>query len=84
MGLLDVIKEAGAGAVEEGNPVAVIFGIVEKKSPLEVRLSQTLTLTEDFFVFTEDAGRKILEQGDKLILLRVQGGQSYVVLDRVM
>lgn len=84
MSLLDVIKRAGAGAVEEGNPVVVQFGTILQKNPLEVSLDQKLILTEDFFVLTESVARKNLEAGDKLLLLRVQGGQSYVVLDRVM
>lgn len=84
MSLLDVIKRAGAGAVEEGNPVVVQFGTILQKNPLEVSLDQKLILTEDFFVLTESVARKNLEAGDKLLLLRVQGGQSYVVLDRVI
>ena len=122
MGMIDVIKKAGLGAVEAGNPVAVIFGTVTKASPLEVNVDQRFTLTEDFLIIPESlthfevdlqhthqyddetgsgsstkttqpaepdtpqnvAIRKGLEVGDKVILLRAQGGQRFVVLDRVV
>jgi hypothetical protein len=118
--LLGVMKQAGTGAVEAGNPVAVLYGEVEKESPLAVRVDQRFTLTSEFLVVPEsllehkldlqhshtytDAGgsgtsirvtetafaespaiiRRGLEMGDKLLLLRMQGGQRYVVLDRVV
>lgn len=83
MGLLETIKRAGLGAVEAGNPVAVLFGTITKKNPLEVIVDQRFPLTEDFFIIPEDVRKKVLEPGDTLLLLRVQGGESYVVLDKV-
>lgn len=83
MGLLETIKRAGVGAVEAGKPVAVLFGTITKKNPLEVIVDQRFTLTEDFFILLEDVRKKVLEPGDTLLLLRVQGGESYVVLDKV-
>lgn len=83
MGMLDIIKRAGLGAVEAGYPVSVLFGTVVTPSPLTVELNQQLVLTDDFFVLPEGVASKHLEAGDRLLLLRMQGGQSYVVLDRV-
>ena len=83
--------------MESSNPVAVMFGTVTKTNPLEVNVEQRFTLTRDFLVLTERlteykttiAGqevviRKGLQAGDKVILLRVQGGQQYIVWDRVV
>lgn len=97
MALVNLIKQASMGAFESSNPVAVLFGTVVKANPLEVNVEQRFTLTRDFLVLTERlteykttiAGqevviRKGLQAGDKVILLRVQGGQQYIVWDRVV
>lgn len=111
MGLLETIKKAGAGAVEAGNPVAVLYGTVTKIDPLEVNVHQRLTFTEDFLVIPERltryevdlmhrhtaadgqtgealtekvAIREGLQVGDRVLLLRIQGGQQYAVLDKVV
>lgn len=133
MSLLDLVKQAGVGAVEASNPMAVLFGTVTKANPLEVNVDQRFTLTGDFLVVPESLrflracdekfsikakgnfltgvvvedeseeqwtgdtrlyGEEVtitrgkmplapFAAGDKLILLRVQGGQQYIVLDRV-
>src|SRR5690606_21681796 len=97
MALVNLIKQASLGAMESSNPVAVMFGTVTKTNPLEVNVEQRFTLTREFLVLTERlaeykttiAGqevviRKGLQAGDKVILLRVQGGQQYIVWDRVV
>lgn len=118
--LLGVMKQAGAGAVEAGNPVSIMFGEVESAEPLKVRVDQRFALTAEFLVipealtrlelelrhahqYTDTSGsgttvkmtdpelpeepvviRRGLETGDKVLLLRMQGGQKYVILDRVV
>lgn len=97
MVLVNLIKQASMGAFESSNPVTVLFGTVVKANPLEVNVEQRFTLTRDFLVLTERlteykttiAGQEIvirkgLQAGDKVILLRVQGGQQYIVWDRVV
>lgn len=97
MALVNLIKQASMGAFESSKPVAVMFGTVNKANPLEVNVEQRFTLTRDFLVLTERlteykttiAGQEIvirkgLQAGDKVILLRVQGGQQYIVWDRVV
>lgn len=111
MALSDTIKRLGAGAVNSGNPVAVMFGTVTKSSPLEINVDQRFTIDEDFLIVTErltryevdlkhnhttsgeDTGEALTEKvviregfkvGDTVLLLRVQGGQKYVVWDRVI
>lgn len=82
MALINLIKQASLGAVGASNPVAVMFGTVTKANPLEVNVEQRFTLTRDFLVVADKA--KNLVPDDKVILLRVQGGQQYVVLDKVV
>ena len=82
MSLVDKMKQIGADAVGASNPVAVLFGTVTKESPLEVNVEQRMTLPRDFFVIPYSLPPLII--GDRLILLRVQGGQDYVILDKVV
>ena len=97
MALVNLIRQASLGAMESSNPVAVMFGTVTKTSPLEVNVEQRFTLTRDFLVLTERlteyrvtvGGQQViirsgLQVGDKVILLRVQGGQQYIIWDRVV
>ncbi|GIP35511.1 DUF2577 domain-containing protein [Paenibacillus sp. J2TS4] len=96
MAMLDIIKKAGMGAVQAGNPVAVTYATVSQVHPLELYVDQKSTLTEDFLIVPEHMKeykvtvgdqevviRKGLERGDKLILIRAQGGQSFVIVGRV-
>lgn len=97
MALASLIKQASMGAYNASNPVSVMFGTVTKTNPLEVNVEQRFTLTRDFLVLTErlteyrttvDGNeiiiRRGLQAGDKVLLLRIQGGQQYVVWDRVV
>lgn len=83
MGMLDIIKRAGVGAVEANQPVAVMYGTVTKLNPLEVLVEQRLPLTRDFLIVPERlAGH--FELGEKYILIRVQGGNQFLIMDRVV
>ncbi|GGJ68323.1 hypothetical protein GGR02_001823 [Anoxybacillus voinovskiensis] len=84
MSLIDLIKTVAVKAVEATNPVHVLFGTVVSESPLEVQIHQKLKLTEEFLVITERVTQANLKRADKVILLRVQGGQQFVVLDKVV
>ncbi|AEV17647.1 MULTISPECIES: DUF2577 domain-containing protein [Geobacillus] len=84
MSLIDLIKTVAVKAVEATNPVNVLFGTVVSESPLAIQIHQRLKLTEEFLVVTEQAEQANLKGGDKVILLRVQGGQQFVVLDKVV
>lgn len=84
MSLVDLIKNVAVKAVEATNPVNVLFGTVVSESPIEVQIHQKLKLTEEFLVITERVTQANLKRGDKVVLLRVQGGQQFVVLDKVV
>lgn len=97
MKMIDIIKKAGMGAVEAGSPVAIAYAGVTRGNPLEVMVDQRTLLSKDFLIVPdhmtehkinvegqEVVVRRGIEQGDKLLLLRVQGGQSFVVLGRVV
>ncbi|WP_246058278.1 DUF2577 family protein [Paenibacillus illinoisensis] len=82
--MLDVIKKAAVAAVDAKVPVQVMYGTVAKTEPFEITVEQRLTLAEPFLVMLESAARKNWTVGDHVLLLRVQGGDSFVVLDRLV
>jgi hypothetical protein len=91
------IKQAGTGAVAAGSPVHVMYGEALVVNPVTIRVDQRFTLTAEFLTLTAATEelkvtiegvdyliRPGLQVGDKVVLLRVQGGQHYVVLDKVV
>ncbi|MEK3900743.1 MULTISPECIES: DUF2577 domain-containing protein [unclassified Paenibacillus] len=95
--MLDIIKQASLGAVSNTNPVAFSYGTVVLAQPLQIQVEQRLLLTGAALVVVESVmeskaeieGREILlrrglEAGDRVLLVRMQGGQSYIVLDRLV
>jgi hypothetical protein len=84
MSMLDVIKKAGIGAVEAGQPVQIQYGQVASLQPLGVKVDQRFTLPASALVVSETLALRELAVGDRLILLRMQGGQRYLALDRMV
>ena len=82
MNLLELIKCAGREAVYAENPIAVMFGTVKQLNPLAIEIDPRLILPADFFVLTESVSGK-LQTGDFVLILRMHGGQSYVIVDKV-
>lgn len=82
--LVSLIKKAAVDAVEEGKPVALMFGEVKSVSPLEVFVEQKIVLKEKQLIlmksFKENVMENTLKVKDILLLLRMQGGQQFVVL----
>lgn len=84
-GILPIIKQAAIDAVDATNPVKVVFGTVIKASPVQIKLDSSLTLSEDagHLILTRSVTEDALKVGEVVLLLKMQGGQSYVVLDRM-
>ena len=77
--LLRIIKRAALEVVENSKPTVVMTGIVESIDPIEIRINQKLILNADCLINTNNINS--LNLGDKTALLRIQGGQKYIVLD---
>jgi hypothetical protein len=95
--MLEAIKRAATEAVAAAGPVIVQLGSVTQINPLKVLVDNRLELTEDLFIMPEYLTeqkitigteeyeiRRALTAGDKLLLIRMQGGQRYVIMDRVV
>lgn len=80
--LLKVMKQAGVEANAASGPVNVCFGKVISASPLRVLVEQKMTLGVAQLVLTRTV-RDFLDTGDEVILLRQQGGQKYIIIDKV-
>ncbi|HBF4080043.1 DUF2577 domain-containing protein [Clostridioides difficile] len=82
--LLQIIKKAAMDAVETSNPMQIAFGTIESVNPLVVKIEQKLSIGEIFLIQTDTFKRYTDKKiGDKLVLIRMQGGQQYLVLDRM-
>ena len=81
--LLQIIKQAAVEAVEASKPCAVMYGKVKSLDPLAIVLDQKLTLSRTFLTVTQSA-KDNLAAGDTAVLLRMQGGQQYLVLDKAV
>lgn len=95
--MLDIIKKASLGAVGNTNPVAFSYGTVTEAAPLQIQVDQRFILSGNALVLPESVmeckveleGREVvvrrgLASGDRVLMVRMQGGQSYIVLDRLV
>ena len=82
--LVKLIKSIAMDAVRASNPTEVIFGTVSKDyendGQFAVRLSEKLELDETFCVFGSIRPAN-LQRGNRLVIIKMQGGQAYYVAD---
>jgi hypothetical protein len=82
--LIQLIKQIAFEAVEASKPVVVVYGEVSSTAPLAIYLEQKLTLSDTFLILTDTIKTKTLVTGDKVVMLRMQGGQKYIILDKAV
>lgn len=81
--LLKLMKKAAVEAVEASMPVKVCIGKVIATAPLEVSVDQKIHLKKAQLILTETVTKEPLQNDDGVILLRQQGGQKYIIIDRI-
>lgn len=81
-GLIPLLKKVAIEAVEASKPTVILFGTVSSINPLSIYLEQKRTITKNFLVVTDKA--KNLTVGDGVIMVRMQGGQKYIIIDKVV
>lgn len=85
--LAEAVKRCAVEAVNAQKPVELVFGRVimqediERGIPLQIALQQKAVIERDFLFDTNSA--RGLKKGEILLLLRQQGGQRYLVLDKL-
>lgn len=87
-GLIDVMKRAALDVNSNMKPTDLRYGTVISVSPLKVRITNNFTIPSSMLIvpkrLTKDAQNGVpLAVGDKVALLRQQGGQYYFVLDQI-
>lgn len=80
--LLNLMKEVGNEAVQSGSPCAVMFGKVTGLKPLKIKIDQRLILGDKQLIKTENS--KKIRKNDSVLLLRMQGGQKFIIFDRII
>ncbi|MBR4025948.1 MAG: DUF2577 domain-containing protein [Lachnospiraceae bacterium] len=90
--LVKLLKKVAIEAMESKKLTNVVFGKVVSVNPLKINVEQKLPLTKAQLVLTRNVtnykidGLSIsnaLKKGDEVILIRQQGGQKYIVIDRI-
>ena len=79
-GLIKVIKQAALEAMDNRQMCDLRYGTVVSVSPLKVQINIQFTLPSSFLIVPKRL-KDTLVVGDKVALLREQGGQSYFILD---
>jgi len=81
-GLIPLLKRVALEAVDASKPTVVLYGTVSGIAPLTIYLEQKRTITRGFLVVTDKV--KNLVVGDKVVMIRMQGGQKYIIMDKVV
>lgn len=79
-GFVEQVKKIALNAVESTKPMIVQYGTVIAESPLQIQISQKQIYGKEFFVTR--AGQTEFKTGDVLILLRINGGQQYLIFGK--
>lgn len=81
-----IIKRIAKDTIENDKPTRLMYGKVTSVSPLKVNIEQRMEIDRRFLVIVErlTKGDDKLRVGDKVALLREQGGQKFLIIDRVV
>jgi hypothetical protein len=79
--LLTLIKRAAVDAFNASNPLAIFTGTVESLNPLRVKVDDRLVLNNPHLVMSQKTAE--IEEGSSVMVMRVQGGSKFVILDKV-
>lgn len=82
--LPQLIKKLALDAVQASKPCDIVTGVVADTDPLKIKISDKVTLDRDFFILTQRTREAELKKGDEIVLLRADGGQKYLILDKVV
>lgn len=83
---VDLFKKISIDTFENSKPMNLVFGSVTSTSPFEVLLEQKISLDNSLLIGLQMCSCPDfkLVVGDRVALLRQQGGQKYLVLDKVV
>lgn len=82
--IIQVLQSVCKAEREVSKPCDVITGVIDSVNPLKVGISQKMTLDEEFLIITSYFKTLDINIGDKVVLIRSQGGQQFLLLDKVV
>ena len=80
--LVRAVKVAAVDAVRAMKPMAFMYGEVISASPLSIQVSQRMTIHAKMLLLTSPVRDEVLAVGEKVMLIRCDGGGKYIILDR--
>ncbi len=78
----NAMKQIAENVFEARRPADWCYGKVISLDPFQVQIDQKLPLKKEFLAVRTGMSASSFKVGDKLILLRKQGGQEYLILDK--
>ncbi|MCL2083504.1 MAG: DUF2577 domain-containing protein [Oscillospiraceae bacterium] len=74
-------------AAADAVPCEMMFGRIAEKEPLKIRVEQKLLLGEKQLILPGNVKKMLSENelntGDGVLLLRMQGGQRFLITDKI-
>ena len=80
--MFNAIKQIAENVFEARRPADWCYGKIISLDPFQVQIDQKLPLKKEFLAVRTGMSASSFKVGDKLILLRKQGGQEYLILDK--
>lgn len=80
--MFNTMKQIAENVFEARRPADWCYGKVISLDPFQVQIDQKLPLKKEFLAVRTGMSASSFKVGDKLILLRKQGGQEYLILDK--
>lgn len=84
--IANTIKEIVRNYINYAKLSDILFGTVVNKNPIKVSIDKNSNLNavgEPFIVVTDRFKKEPLEVGERIVLIRAQGGQKFVILDKL-
>lgn len=86
--LIQLIKKISKEERQASISADMMLATVTSVKPLKVKISSKVTLDSDFFYITDTLANKIsddkVKKGDKVVLIRSDGGQRFLVIDKAV
>lgn len=80
--MFNAMKQIAENVFEARRPADWCYGKVISLDPFQVQIDQKLPLKKEFLAVRTGVSASSFKVGDKLVLLRKQGGQEYLILDK--
>ena len=80
--MFNAMKQIAENVFTAMRPADWCYGKVISLSPFQVQIDQKLPLKKEVLAVRTGVSASSFKVGDKLILLRKQGGQEYLILDK--